>query len=88
MVGGGIQSRILCQMTANSCGCNVIAGPVEATVLGNIALQLIASGDIKDLKEARTIIGNSPDIECYQPVNIDEWNEAYKRYRLFLHNKI
>lgn len=84
MVGGGILSGILCQMTANSCGCSVVAGPVEATVLGNIAVQLIANGHIKDMKEARRIIGNSPDIKSYQAENIDEWNEAYKRYTEFL----
>ena len=43
MVGGGTQSALLCQFTANACGCRVSAGPIEATVLGNIALQLMAS---------------------------------------------
>ena len=47
MVGGGIKSKLLCQFTADSCNCRVIAGPVEATVMGNIALQLMVSGELK-----------------------------------------
>lgn len=81
MVGGGIQSRQLCQFTASASGRMVIAGPVEATVLGNVALQLMASGQIKDLKEARKIIGKSPDIIKYEPGDTKAWEEAYKRYK-------
>lgn len=81
MVGGGIQSRQLCRFTADASGRTVIAGPVEATVLGNVALQLIASGHIKDLEEARRIIGQSPDIIRYEPDNTKAWDEAYTRYK-------
>ncbi|MGB8453743.1 MAG: rhamnulokinase family protein [Anaerocolumna sp.] len=86
MVGGGIQSKLLCQFAANASGCAVIAGPVEATVLGNVALQLIASGQIKDLKEARKIIGQSPDILKYEPKDIKSWEEAYTRYKKIILN--
>lgn len=81
MVGGGIQSKQLCQFTANASGCFVTAGPVEATVLGNVALQLMASGQIKDITEARKIIGQSPDIVKYEPKEKEAWEEAYKRYK-------
>lgn len=81
MVGGGIKSSQLCQFTANANGRRVIAGPVEATVLGNVALQLIAAGQIRDLAEARRIIGQSPDITRYEPDNVDAWEEAYKYYK-------
>lgn len=67
MVGGGIQSELLCQLTANACNKKVIAGPVEATVFGNLSLQLIALGEIKDLEEARSIISESVDIINYPP---------------------
>ena len=67
MVGGGIQSELLCQMTANACRSHVSAGPIEATVLGNIAIQLLATGEIKDLKEAREIIEKSQEIKRYEP---------------------
>ena len=81
MVGGGIQSKQLCQFTANASGCAVTAGPVEATVLGNVALQLLASGQIKDIAEARRIIGQSPDIVKYEPTEKESWEEAYTRYK-------
>ena len=67
IVGGGTQSALLCQFTANACGCRVSAGPVEATVLGNVALQLMATGEIGSLKEARKIVRRSQDIKIYEP---------------------
>lgn len=80
MVGGGTQSALLCQCTANACGCAVSAGPVEATVFGNIALQLMASGDITSLSEARRIIRQSDDIRRYEPKDREEWDRAYERF--------
>ena len=84
MVGGGTQSALLCQFTANACGCRVSAGPVEATVLGNVALQLMASGDIKSLGEAREIIKRSQDIKIYEPQDAEAWDEAYERFKKIL----
>jgi len=59
MVGGGIQDEFLCQHTANITGKTVLAGPIEATALGNIMAQLIALGEIKDLTQGREIVKNS-----------------------------
>lgn len=56
IIGGGIQSKLLCQLTANICGRKVIAGPVEATVMGNIVLQLMALGEIKILKKHEELL--------------------------------
>lgn len=81
MVGGGIQSKLLCQLTANACGRNVIAGPVEATVFGNLALQLIALGEIKDLVQARNVIKISAEILQYVPVVSQASKEAFERYK-------
>jgi rhamnulokinase/L-fuculokinase len=81
IVGGGTQSKLLCQMTSSSCNSKVTAGPVEATVFGNIVLQLIASGAIVGLDEAKKIIANSPDIKHYEPESISLWNEAYERFK-------
>jgi rhamnulokinase/L-fuculokinase len=67
IVGGGSQSALLCQLTANACNCEVKAGPVEATALGNIAIQLIAGGDIADLKAARRVIARSCEVKIYLP---------------------
>ena len=80
MIGGGIQSNLLCQMTASACDRKVIAGPVEATALGNIAVQLIALGEIKDLKEARSIIERSEYMCKYFPQDNLIWDYAYERF--------
>ncbi len=81
MVGGGIQSKLLCKFTAYASGIPVIAGPVEATVFGNIAIQLMSKGILKDLKEARAVIANSEQPVVYQPENRDAWEEAYAFYK-------
>lgn len=81
MVGGGIQSKLLCRFTAYASGIPVIAGPVEATVFGNIAIQLMSRGVIKDLKEAREVIANSEAPTVYEPENGAEWDKAYEFYK-------
>lgn len=67
MVGGGIQDKFLCELTANMTGKKVVTGPVEAAIFGNIMVQLIALGFIKDLEEGRKIIKNSVFQEEYWP---------------------
>ena len=67
MVGGGIKSEISCKFTADITGRKVIAGPAEATAMGNILMQLMASGEISNLKEGRAIVRNSIDLKKYQP---------------------
>lgn len=81
MIGGGIQSKLLCQLTADICGRKVVAGPVEATVMGNIALQLISLGAIYDIKQARKIIANSENVTVYEPHDCAKWDEIYKRVK-------
>lgn len=80
LVGGGTKDGLLCSMTADSCNREVIAGPVEATVYGNAAVQLIATGDIKDLSEARRIIAASDSVKHYTPENTAEWEEKYPEF--------
>lgn len=67
MVGGGTKDGFLCQMTADATNVPVIAGPIEATAAGNIAVQLIAAGEIKDLNEAREIIADSFSVQEFTP---------------------
>jgi rhamnulokinase/L-fuculokinase len=81
IVGGGTKDNLLCQMTANSCGVDVIAGPIEATALGNVASQLIANGNILDLKSARNIILDSEQTTKYEPKDTKLWEDAYKIYK-------
>lgn len=84
MIGGGTQSRLLCSMTASACGCTVSAGPVEATVLGNVAIQFIASGAIRDLAKARQIIRDSQEILYFKPQDESAWQDALERFRKIL----
>ena len=79
MVGGGTKDRFLCQMTADATNVPVIAGPIEATAAGNIAVQLIAAGEIKDLKEAREIIADSFSVQEFTPSDktFDEYYEDF-----------
>ena len=80
VIGGGTKDTLLCQMTANACAVPVKAGPIEATVLGNIAVQLIAAGAVKDIAEARRIVMASETVREYLPADVDAWQAAYVRY--------
>lgn len=84
MVGGGTQSSLLCQMTANACGCPVIAGPVEATVLGNVAVQLQAMGVLEDQDQVRKAVRASVQVKTYEPREGKRWEEAYIEYKKLL----
>jgi rhamnulokinase len=79
--GGGSQNQLLNQMTANAAGRPVIAGPVEATVLGNVLVQLIACGELNTLQEARQLVAQSGQLKRFEPQDIALWEEAYQRYR-------
>ncbi len=80
LIGGGAQSALLCQMTANACGLPVIAGPVEATAYGNAAAQYMALGELDSLSQAREILSNTLETVTYEPLNTEKWEEAYGRY--------
>ncbi len=67
IVGGGSQAEYLNQRTADICGRKVISGPTEGTAIGNLVCQMISSGEIKDLKEARKIVKESFEIKEYIP---------------------
>jgi rhamnulokinase len=84
VVGGGTKDRLLSQFTANAAACEVVAGPIEATALGNIAVQLIANGAIKDLQGARDVIANSFDLLHYQPKDTEAWDAAFERFQKLL----
>ncbi len=83
IVGGGTKDGLLCQMTANSCGTPVTAGPVEATVYGNIAVQLMSDGSIPDVKTARSIIARSDKVKRFEPQSgqIESFDKAYKDFK-------
>ena len=68
-------------MTADACNRTVVAGPVEATAIGNILVQAMATGDVKSLAEAREIVRKSFDVKRYEPRETKRWDEAYRRFR-------
>jgi len=80
VVGGGTKDNFLCQLAANACKIPVIAGPIAATVLGNAVNQLMASGDVADLAEARKVISNSFDTIRYEPKDTADWDSAYENF--------
>jgi rhamnulokinase len=80
IVGGGTQNRQLCQMAADACGRCVVAGPVEATAIGNLMVQAIASGEVGSILEAREVIRRSFSVETYEPRDTGVWDEAYGRF--------
>ena len=82
IVGGGTKDSFLCQLAADACGVPVIAGPVEATAIGNLLGQLLAAGEVADLKQARALVRASFDPKVYTPTaNRSAWDEAYARFR-------
>ncbi len=83
VVGGGTKDGLLSQFTANACNAHVIAGPIEATAMGNCAVQLMALGHIRDLKHAREVISRSFATMHYEPQETAAWDEAYERYKKF-----
>jgi rhamnulokinase len=84
IVGGGVQNTLSCQFTANATGKPVVAGPIEATAIGNIMMQAIATGDIASIAEGREIVKRSFDVVTYEPQNTDQWEEIYQRSRELL----
>lgn len=80
VIGGGSRNTLLCQMTADSTGREVIAGPAEATALGNAIVQLIALGELADVHQAREAIRRSVDMHHYTPQPSAAWGEAYGRF--------
>ncbi len=83
IVGGGSQNELLCQLTADACGIPVVAGPVEATALGNLLMQAVAAGKVKDLAEARRIVAKSVGTKRYEPQNPEEWDMAWRGVKQF-----
>ncbi len=80
ILGGGVQNRLLCQMAADACNRRVVAGPIEATAIGNVMMQAVAAGEVGSIAEARQIIRKSFDVEEYTPQDPQLWEDAYPRF--------
>jgi rhamnulokinase len=84
VIGGGAKNRLLNQFTANATGLPVIAGPVEATAIGNIMVQALALGYFSSHSAMRKVIGQSFKLERYNPQQSKEWDLAYERFKELL----
>ncbi len=67
IVGGGARNALLCQLTADACRRPVVAGPAEATALGNVLVQAIGAGQLRDLRQARALSRLASGIRTYHP---------------------
>jgi rhamnulokinase len=81
IVGGGSRNQVLNQFVADSTGRKVVAGPTEATAIGNILVQAMAAGAIRNLAEAREVVRNSFPLQIIEPRAQSDWEGAYERYR-------
>jgi rhamnulokinase len=81
VVGGGSRNDLLNQFTADATGRRVLAGPVEATALGNIAMQMLATQAVASIEEARGIIATCLPARRFEPKNTERWEEAFQRFR-------
>jgi sugar (pentulose or hexulose) kinase len=81
IVGGGALNHFLCQMTANACGRQVIAGPVEATALGNAIVQAMATGRLKNFSEGQEVLERSVPFHSYSPAGDEGWEKAYESFK-------
>ena len=80
IIGGGSKNRLLNQLTANAIGRKVVAGPSEATAIGNVMIQAMAAGVVSSLQEMRSIIHASIETEEFAPELVAEWEEAYQKF--------
>lgn len=81
IIGGGSRNRLLNQFTANATGRRVLAGPIEATALGNAAVQILATNEVPSLKEVRAVIERSFPVEIFEPRDTDRWAKAAERFQ-------
>ncbi|MGJ8634278.1 MAG: rhamnulokinase [Luteolibacter sp.] len=80
IVGGGSLNVLLNQFTANATGCEIVAGPVEATSVGNILMQLYSLGEISSLEEGRALVRCSFGVKTFTPTDMAGWQPAYDRF--------
>src|SRR5271165_749912 len=83
VIGGGSKNRLLNQFTADATARKVLAGPAEATALGNVAVQILATGGASSLREVRAIVDRSFSTEVFEPVETDKWDKEAERFQQY-----
>jgi rhamnulokinase len=84
VVGGGARNSVLNQYLADATGCRVVAGPVEATALGNIVMQMVATGAVDSIAAGRDIVAQSFPAQVFEPRDTGAWDDAYKRFKQYV----
>ena len=84
IIGGGSRNALLNQMTANAISRPVVAGPAEATAIGNAIVQFIAIGELGSVDEARALLSQSRELRSFEPQATDRWDESYPRFAALL----
>jgi rhamnulokinase len=88
VVGGGSQNQLLCQFTADACNRSVLAGPVEATAIGNVLVQAMGLGILGSLTDGREVVRRSFDLQSYEPRAPEPWEEPYQRFLTLLGQEV
>ncbi len=83
IIGGGSKNRLLNQLTADATGRRVLAGPAEATALGNVAIQVLATGGASSLQEVRAMVDRSFPTEVFEPIEPDKWDQQAERFEQY-----
>jgi rhamnulokinase len=83
VIGGGSKNRLLNRFTADATGRRVFAGPSEATAMGNIAMQILATGEASSLAEIRAIVDHSFSTEVFEPAGTDQWEQQSARFEQY-----
>jgi rhamnulokinase len=81
IVGGGSRNALLSQLAANATGRTILAGPVEATAIGNLLIQAIAAGALQNLHDLRETVARSFPLETFQPAKDTAWENAWQRFQ-------
>ena len=84
VVGGGSQNALLCQLTADASGLPIVAGPVEATAIGNVMVQAFAQDRVGSLEEMRAVVRDSFEASTYGPNDADEWSGLREKFSKLL----
>ena len=74
VVGGGVKNVLLCQMIADATNRTVVAGPIEATAIGNLLVQLVARDGVVDLRTVRSVVRDSFELSHFEPRDAARWN--------------
>ena len=80
IIGGGSNNHLLNQWTANACGITVVAGPAEATAIGNIMIQAIAADQATNITAMRSVLSHSLDLPVFEPQDTSAWETVYRRF--------